>query len=645
MDQHSSLASRGIDLTFEPRFDLGGVEFDPQSHEASINGLRQRLQPQMIKVLIALARRRGEVVARDELVDLCWAGRIVGDDVINRSILYLRGVASRLGGFAIETVPKAGYRLVEVERKHSARRRTGVLIAAVTAIAIAIAAIMLARASAPSTQGTPPTPTVAVLPFTADGDVSVRELASAVDNSLAHMLTDSNLPVRRASSVENARESADFLINGNVHAEAGVIIVTLQMQNLKQNAVLFSKVFKAPTGNTGGLPDQIGAYAAANLTWSGAMMTLDSHHAVDQQVTADLLRQFMITIEQGDAFRAYEISASMAPKAPDSAVAQLSLALNTGFVLDQLPREDRAAAVATALKAARRAHDLAPDFADVYLPACSLHPPLPLEPCELALRTGLGFNSDGSFASAWLRRFLGDVGRNGEAVNYARMSLANDPYKPGKLGGLIGRLELLGRQTEAEENFHNGVRWWPTLPIFYWERANGMAQRGDLEAVARFAKESPPDLFPITRVMALGLADGVRDHRPDRVREVCRVQPQRPGDSFFTSVGTAPGALFFCLAAMSQLGDMSSAFALATSAYPDYRARTVADRQRRWLDHPATVPTSILASPALVAMRRDPRFMALADRVGLLEYWRSVRLPDFCTAKAEPICPQLRSRP
>ena len=383
MDQHSSLASRGIDLAFEPRFDLGGVEFDPQSHEAFINGLRERLQPQMIKVLIALARRRGEVVARDELVDLCWSGRIVGDDVINRSILYLRGVASRLGGFAIETVPKAGYRLVEVERKLPVRRRNGTLIAAVTAIAIAIATMVLVRAPAPSTQGKPPVPTVAVLPFTANGDVSVRELASAVDNSLAHMLTESNLPVRRASSVENARASADFLITGNVRTEGGAILVTLQMQNLKQNALLFSKVFKAPSTNTGALPDEIGAYAAANLTWSGAMMTLDSHHAVDQQVTADLLRQFMITIEQGDAFRAYEISASMAPKAPDSAVAQLSLALNTGFVLDQLPRQDRAAAVATALKAARRAHDLAPDFADVYLPACSLLPPLPLERCEL----------------------------------------------------------------------------------------------------------------------------------------------------------------------------------------------------------------------------------------------------------------------
>ena len=34
----------------------------------------------------------------------------------------------------------------------------------------------------------------------------------------------------------------------------------------------------------------------------------------------------------------------------------------------------------------------------------------------------------------------------------------------------------------------------------------------------------------------------------------------------------------------------------------------------------------------------------LAQRVGLLDYWRSGRAPDFCRKQPEPICAQLLKR-
>jgi hypothetical protein len=35
----------------------------------------------------------------------------------------------------------------------------------------------------------------------------------------------------------------------------------------------------------------------------------------------------------------------------------------------------------------------------------------------------------------------------------------------------------------------------------------------------------------------------------------------------------------------------------------------------------------------------------LADRVGLLDYWRSGRLPDFCTKAHEPVCARITRKP
>jgi hypothetical protein len=43
-------------------------------------------------------------------------------------------------------------------------------------------------------------------------------------------------------------------------------------------------------------------------------------------------------------------------------------------------------------------------------------------------------------------------------------------------------------------------------------------------------------------------------------------------------------------------------------------------------------------------MRRDPRYLALAQRLGLLDYWRSGRMPDFCTQAHEPVCAQIARR-
>src|SRR5438067_5804201 len=113
LDIAVAVPPRAIDLGVERPFRVGGASIDPASRDASFNGTVERLQPQNLKVLIALARRRREVVTRDELVDLCWDGRFVGDDVINRAISTLRQFAERVGGFAIETVPRAGYRLIE----------------------------------------------------------------------------------------------------------------------------------------------------------------------------------------------------------------------------------------------------------------------------------------------------------------------------------------------------------------------------------------------------------------------------------------------------------------------------------------------------------------------------------------------------
>jgi Tol biopolymer transport system component/DNA-binding winged helix-turn-helix (wHTH) protein len=149
-----------IRLAQEADFRLGPLLVRPSLREVSGCGRRQTLEPRVMQVLVTLARMKGYVVSRDELIDACWGGRVVGEDAINRTIGRLRRLAETVeGAFAIETVARVGYRLSEVEAPAEtapARRKPdrGVRVAVYAALAglvaaHAVAAVLVWRQFAP----------------------------------------------------------------------------------------------------------------------------------------------------------------------------------------------------------------------------------------------------------------------------------------------------------------------------------------------------------------------------------------------------------------------------------------------------------------------------------------------------------------
>jgi tetratricopeptide (TPR) repeat protein len=70
------------------------------------------LEPRVMHVLLTLADAGGAVVTRDDFIEQCWDGQIVGDDSLNRAISELRRCVREVGAdLSIETIPKIGYRL------------------------------------------------------------------------------------------------------------------------------------------------------------------------------------------------------------------------------------------------------------------------------------------------------------------------------------------------------------------------------------------------------------------------------------------------------------------------------------------------------------------------------------------------------
>ena len=109
--------SAPIVLAHEMPFTIGGATFWPASREVELDGSRSVLEPKVMQLLVALHRASGGVVTKDELLQQCWSGRIIGDDAINRVVSRLRSVAEKQAGkqFRVETITKVGYRLASAK--------------------------------------------------------------------------------------------------------------------------------------------------------------------------------------------------------------------------------------------------------------------------------------------------------------------------------------------------------------------------------------------------------------------------------------------------------------------------------------------------------------------------------------------------
>ena len=86
----------------------------PRLHRLSGGGRVVQLQPKIMGVLCVLAERPGELVTRERLFETVWKGTHVTEHVLARSISELRRAFGDTpkAPKVIETIPKAGYRLI-----------------------------------------------------------------------------------------------------------------------------------------------------------------------------------------------------------------------------------------------------------------------------------------------------------------------------------------------------------------------------------------------------------------------------------------------------------------------------------------------------------------------------------------------------
>ena len=95
-------------------FRVGDWTVDPARDEISRDGETVKLEPRKMQLLVALARRLGEVVTPDQLLDAVWRDLVVTHSSVYQTVAQLRKTLgdNRAMPEYIATVPRKGYRLI-----------------------------------------------------------------------------------------------------------------------------------------------------------------------------------------------------------------------------------------------------------------------------------------------------------------------------------------------------------------------------------------------------------------------------------------------------------------------------------------------------------------------------------------------------
>lgn len=604
-------------------FCLGGAQIDPASREAAYNGRRERIQDKPLCVLMLLHRRLGQVVTRDEIIDECWDGRIVGDDVINRAISILRKLAQRAGGFRIDTIPRAGYRLVEGDGSGVRRARGASLWAWVITAALILSVLLTFFVG--SRAADDDAPRVSVLPIAAiSGGADAIRLGNSVERAVANALDEIGFPQAKAGQSE-------LTVSGEVAVISGKMRVDIFVGARAGGTRMVSRTFERPTADVEDLPIEVAAGVAEMVSEITTLLSLDG----DMAKPAFASRMFAIVdaAAQGDALRAHQIALGAARDYPGSAAAELVLASTYGATLEAFSVPERRSHVQLGRALLERKRAFAPRYGEFGHSWCLLRPRAWLEACERQLRESAKSPRRWNSAPQRLAELVADVGRIEEATRLARVAAASDPYNAPNIGVLLQLLEIEGRHREAEAIYATAIRKWPGRWTLRWNRIMGLAARGDFASLEHFAATIPEAEFTFdAEVLQSALAAYRNGDRRGLVRSCAR-------ENLRWSTKQV------CVAALAAAEEIDASFAIAFELYPKQAGRSRAEDEELWLERPAYFALSLLSVNSGAPLRRDPRFLELAAQTGLLRYWRTASPPDFCRdAREAALCGRLLGR-
>ena len=247
-----------IVLAHEAPTRIGPLVIDPARRRvAHDDGREDILEPKVMQVLVALARAGGDILTRDELMESCWGGVVVGEDSLSRVIGRVRRLTEGPGAgtLRLETITRGGYRLIREGEPQAAPLPKG----------------PPAHPGERPTLALPAKPSIAVMPFkNVSGNADKEYLADAITDDIVTALSRWRwfFVIARHSSFTYKNRDVDparvgdelgvrYILNGSVGAAGSRVRVNAHLIDTQDGANVWADKFDHELVDVLALQDEI----------------------------------------------------------------------------------------------------------------------------------------------------------------------------------------------------------------------------------------------------------------------------------------------------------------------------------------------------------------------------------------------------
>jgi DNA-binding winged helix-turn-helix (wHTH) protein/TolB-like protein/Tfp pilus assembly protein PilF len=605
----------------EAGFRLGDWEVLPSLRVIRRDGEDISPEPMAFDVLMALARRDGALVTRDEFVDEVWKGRFVSDEPLQQKISMLRRHFEDSTPYEyIGTVHRRGYRLLKpvellepavsegppVGEPQSLARWKG--IAAFIAVGfLAIIALTWLYSPAPP----PPVQSIAIMPIdNLSGDPSKQYIVDGIKNTLAQRLSE--LPEFTIKNVKGTHEGeatdvsrelgVESMLYGSVQVHNGALRIVYEIVNGSDGAIMMSGEETGVLENLFGVQERL-AKAVRDELAGARTPELISRVAPDSEAYNSYLRGVYLLEhrfeEQNleEAIRLFEESIDI-----DESYGPAYLGLATGYALmpdyREAPLDEY---LSRAVETVRKGVEMDPRIADL---ASAIHGFVHYQrkewtEAEEAYRQAVGAEVVDTNAFSWYSQMLSSVGRLRESRDIALRGEVVDPDSTVINSRIAMIYTWLGNTGMAHE---------------YFERANDLDATGIIHdmAFALFLKRTGQLDKSRTMTLAAATAGKYETSWINPVYTALAEPTPENAQAALAAINTTweEGNVIphIVILVRTLLGDVEGAMAIA-----------------RLLDNPGeTFSMEILYIDELAPLRRHPEFIQLLDSLGVVSHWDDV---------------------
>jgi adenylate cyclase len=516
---------------------IGEWRFYVAAYRLERDGETIRLEPRVADLLHYLARNAGQPVSRATLLEDLWPGVVVSDEVLTNAINKLRRAFGdeRTNPRVIETIPKAGYRLIapvrpvatEVQQKETAAPRTaaadlsrrGWLVPIAALLLVAGLAVLLVThwqgsremvgsgsADRPLVTSAKPRPALAVLPFDNLGhDPSTEYYVDGITDDVITRLakTPGLIVIARDSSffykgksmdpgVIAQKLNADYILRGSIRREGGMLKLNAWLVDTATGANVWAEHYERPGDRIFEIQNEMARGIVTALAAPPVGDIADTETTSPQAYDNLLLgrHHFYRFENKAENLKARALFKESIRLDPNYAAAHAMLAWTYAFAAMNGWADDRKAALQQAVSIATSAIEIRPTLPLAYfvrgLAYREQH-----EYVKALVEAQAAIKYDPSYANAHvlLATLLYYAGRPEEGLENIHKAMQINPHHPYNYHFHLGQAYfVLHRYQEAINAFNEGLASNPASERMRVWLAAALAQSGDIDS-ARWEAE------------------------------------------------------------------------------------------------------------------------------------------------------------